>query len=178
MMIRRRVVKASLTAATALAALCLASSDALADGNHHGKSCSGVGTWMGVTASGDTYLEIATPGTNATSGQFGFSWVSFDPALGGFFGTAVRVTDAAGVSERKGRRTRFTHVFYGLDATGYVLYTIRASGEYRLTDCDHKETTYTVELFLGESLDEGNLIATLPGASTETRLRLVHPSAP
>jgi hypothetical protein len=178
MMTKRRVRTASLTAVTALAALFLASGDALAHSGHHDKSCSVVGTWLGVNAYGDTWMDVVTPGPNATEGQVVVNYVSFDPTLGGYFPTVTRMTNAAGVWETKGRQGTFTFVYYALDADDAVVYTARIRGEVRLTGCNHKEATYTFEGFLGESLDDADLLFGVPGTSTETRMQLAHRSAP
>jgi hypothetical protein len=143
--------------------------------------CSRVGTWHGLGDSGTSWIAIDSPGANATSGQLALEWVSLDPTFGGFFPTADRATGAQGVWQKVNQHTyQYTWIAYVLDAGGSAVFVARASGIASMTDCDHMDLTYALEVF-DPSQDistEPPLFGTYCGTATETRMALVQATCP
>ena len=141
--------------------------------------CSKVGTWHGVAPDmGITWLVVNTPGQNVINGQLTVQWVEIDPTFGGSFPYAARVTNACGVWKKVGWRTyQFTWIAHGLDQDGILIYTIRASGEAYLVDCDHVDLTCVLEFWLaGDDIYTDPPIVCVPGTAEETRMPLVQAS--
>lgn len=138
-------------------------------------SCTCVGTWYGQSDNGFTWIEVITPGTNATSGQVSLHWVLVDPTFGGRFPEVVKVTDAYGVWEKVNRRnTKFTWLVYGLDATGAVIFVGRVSGTDAMDGCNSLMSTYVLEVFLpGQDMTTDEPVDCGTGTSVETRVALV-----
>lgn len=158
-----------------LAALCAAPVFADAPGVGGSNNCSNVGTWQGLGDTGFTWMNIITPGANATVGQLDLEWVLVDPTLFGFFPEAVRVTNAIGVWEKVNRHTYVvTWVAWGFDMNGVPVYVGRLSGTDTMLDCDHIDVDYVLEVFLpGQDMDTDPPIFCANGHASETRMPLV-----
>lgn len=171
-----KLVVKTIWAAAVLGALFLAGSTAMAAA----KNCTLVGTWFGVGDSGITWMANNTPGKSATSGGVTLEWVLMDATLGGFFPTAVRVTNAVGVWEKGSKQTfTYTWIAYAFDADGAPVYTARASGVHTAVDCDHMNITYVLELWLpGQDMNTDPPYFCAPGTATESRMPLVQATCP
>ena len=142
------------------------------------KECSRVGMWHGEGDQGFTWMVAASPGADATNGQFTVEWIVIDPTLGGMFTDAVRVTNGYGVWKKVNKHTyQYTWIAYGFDQDGMVIYKARASGTESMVDCDHIAVTYVMELWLvGADISTDQLILCAPGTATETRMAFVQGS--
>lgn len=140
--------------------------------------CGKLGTFHGEAADmGITWMVVNTPGQNAIHGQFTVEWIEIDPTLGGF-PDAVRITDASGVWEKTGWNVyKYTWIAYGLDQNGFLVYSARASGTAKMTDCNHVDLNYVLELWpAGFDIYTNPPIVCVPGTATETRMPLVQAS--
>lgn len=141
--------------------------------------CGKVGTFHGEAPDmGITWMVVNTPGQNADNGQFTVEWTEIDPTLGipmPPFTDAVRVTNASGVWKKVSRNVyEFTWIAYGLDQDGFLAYSARASGTAKLTDCDHVDMNYVLELWPeGYDIYNDPPIVAAPGTGVETRMPLV-----
>jgi hypothetical protein len=138
-------------------------------------SCTVVGTWYGAGDSGITWIGTMTPGGSATVGQLTMEWVLMDATLGGFFPSAVRVTDGMGVWQKgKKQSYAYTWVAYAFDANGALVYSARASGTRTSVNCDLWSVTYVLELWLpNQDMETDPPYFCAPGTATETRMTLV-----
>jgi hypothetical protein len=163
---------------TALFIIGMTPTDAKPFGLQNKGLCSMVGTWHGEDYQGNTWMTMYTPGRNAIYGQVTGEFVLFDPTLGGFFPDAVRVTNPFGVWKKVGWRTyQYTTRAYGLDQDGGVVYTWRVSGETELVDCDYVDSTFVMELWLGDAdISTDPPIFCVPGTAWEIRMPLVQAS--
>ena len=144
--------------------------------------CSKVGTFHGEAPDmGITWMVVNSPGMNPANGQFMVEWTEIDPTLGipmSPFTDAVHVTNASGVWKKVGRNMyEFTWIAYGLDQDGFLAYSARASGTAKLTDCDHVDMNYVLELWpAGYDIYSDPPVVTTPGTGVETRMPLVQAS--
>jgi len=166
-------VKIGLTAALAVA---LFSGSATTASNE----CGRIGTWHGMGDQGFAWMAVDSPGQDATNGQISIEWVMIDPTLGGFFPDAARVTNGLGVWKKVNKHVyQYTWIAYGLDQAGIPIYTGRASGTATLTDCDHVDVTYVLELWLaGDDISSDPPFFCAPGTGVETRMSFVQASCP
>lgn len=139
------------------------------------KNCSGPGAYFGSNPFGNSWIVNITRGSSATVGQVYLEWVHFDATLGGVFPSAVRLANAVGVWEKgEGNLYKWTWVSHGYDASGTILYTLRASGAWSFVDCDHAEEAYVVQLWLAsQDMNTDTPIGCFPGTATETRMQVV-----
>jgi hypothetical protein len=172
-MVKRSLVRISLAAAFAVA---LYGGLAMAASNE----CSRVGMWHGEGDAGFTWMATASPGANATNGQFTLEWIVIDPTLGGFFPDVARVTNAFGVWKKVDQHTyQFTWMAYGFDADGKLAYTARTSGTESMVNCDRIDIEYVLQLWLTDmDLSTDAPIFCAPGTATEIRMSLVQASCP
>jgi hypothetical protein len=129
---------------------------------------------------GVTWIVTVTPGISATVGQIVVEWVSWDPTLGVGL-PAVRTTSPMGVWKKVNEKTsKFTSVAYGLDANASVVYVARASGVYKMEDCDHWPFTFVMELFdpAQDISKDSPAYGCMNGEGTETRIVLVQATCP
>jgi hypothetical protein len=159
-----------LVAATCAVLLFLGGSAMAASNN-----CPALGAYFGTSAFGNSWIATITRGSSATVGQAYLEWVYFDATLGGAFPSAVRLANSVGVWKKvEGNLVEWTWVSHGFDASGTVLYKLRASGTWWFVDCDHAEEAYVVEVFLAsQDMNTDPPVSCFPGTATETRMQVV-----
>ena len=170
---KRIAVMGGIVLSVVFAAMVFAGNGTAARGANN---CSRVGTWLGVSDSGTSWIATDTPGPNATVGQLALEWVRIDPTRGNLYPTVIRVTNALGVWEKVNKRKyEYTWIAYGLDASGMPVYVARESGIASMANCDHVDLTYVLQLF-GPTQDistESPDLGCFPGTAVETRMSLV-----
>ena len=171
-MIKQQVFRITLAAAVALLG---------SGGMAHAAAteCGMVGTWMGHDPGTELrWLGTGTPGTSATTGQFGIDWVFVEPSFGNQF-PATQMTAGRGVWEKVRQGSyKYTWYAYGLMKAGapapdwlmVPVYLMRISGLVTMPTCDHKDITYTAEFF---SPDMATLYHSATGIGTEHRVQMV-----
>jgi hypothetical protein len=139
--------------------------------------CGKVGTFHGEAADmGFTWMVVNTPGQNAANGQFTVEWIEIDPTLVGNFPDATRMTNAYGVWKKVGWNVyKYTWIAYGLDQDGFLVYSVRASGTAKLTNCNHADLNYVLEIWPAglDIYEDESPIPPIPGSGVETRMPLV-----
>jgi hypothetical protein len=170
-MIKHLSIKVFLLVAAACAVVFFLGGNAIADS----KNCAAPGAYFGDNPFGSSWIVNITRGSSATVGQVYLEWVHFDATLGGAFPSAVRFANAVGVWQKvEGNLYEWTWVSHGFDASGTVLYTLRASGTWWFVDCDHGEEAYVVEVFLpSQDMNTDPPVSCFPGTATETRMQVV-----
>ena len=169
----RKVIVSGVALAVVLAAAAFAGGAERPGG---GATCSRVGTWFGLGDQGFQWIAIDDPGPNATAGQVTLEWTFLDPTLGGFFPDAAGVTSGVGVWGKLNRHLyQYTWVAYGLDAGGMWVYIARASGTAEMTDCDHVDINYVLEIFdpMQDIWTQSPAYGCFAGTAQETRMPLV-----
>lgn len=150
------------------------------------KLCNRLGTWYGENDQGATWMAVYNPGQFPDNGQLTIEWIEHDSTGGGLFPEAVRLTQAFGVWEKvipghfheeSRPHYRYTFIAHGLDQQGMLIYMARASGEMKLTDCNHVNNTYVLEFWLaGDDIYSDTPFLCITGTGTETRMPLVKAS--
>ncbi len=110
-------------------------------------TCRLPGSWLTQVDIGGRFFTQYGGGANATCGPLSIEWILFDPTLFGNFPTAVRVTRAAGAWSSRGRAYDYTWIAYGIDGTGFPVYSIKGSGTGRFEGCGAIGFDWVLEVF-------------------------------
>ena len=139
------------------------------------RPCTVEGSWLASVDIGAVFFVDYGHGATRTSGGMAIEWIGFDPTLFGNFPTAVRVTQAMGAWHQvNAAEYLYTWIFYGFDASGTPLYSVRGSGTGIFSGCDVIVFDYVLEVFpypLDPLVDDP--VSCLSGIGTKYRIPVV-----
>jgi hypothetical protein len=141
--------------------------------------CRSDGAWLGSSpAWGMLWMVVYDSDSNWT-GHFTLRFLGGDPTMGGYFPTAVALSNTFGTWVRTGLRTsQYSMVTYGLDAQGQPVYVAKNSGTSELSrGCDLMEVYDSAISFYAPTQDpfgdEPPAYGCMPDPTVSTARRMV-----